>query len=73
MLGNLCLNTRVRRKVTSLLPGKRIEVLVQKVKEFVQYNARVDQVEFEGQEGERTLQNFTLRLMRVVERLEKTT
>ncbi|KAF1971749.1 hypothetical protein BU23DRAFT_535818 [Bimuria novae-zelandiae CBS 107.79] len=71
MLGNLCLNSRVRRRVTSLLPEKQFALLVQKVKEFVQYNQRVDQAEFEGAEGQQTLQNFTLRLMLVVERLEK--
>jgi len=71
MLGNLCLDDRVRRKVTSLLPSKDFNLLVQKVKEFVQYNQRLDQAEFEGAEGQQTLQNFTLRLMLVVERLEK--
>lgn len=71
LLGNLCLNERVRRSVARLLPGNNINLLVQKVKEFVQYNQRVDQAEFEGAEGQQTLQNFTLRLMLVVERLEK--
>ncbi|KAJ4353797.1 uncharacterized protein N0V89_005527 [Didymosphaeria variabile] len=71
MLGNLCLNDRVRRKVISLLPGENMTLLVQKVREFVQYNQRLDQAEFEGAEGQQTLQNFTLRLMLVVERLEK--
>ena len=44
-----------------------------KVKEFVHYNQKLDQYtnEFEGAEGEETLKNFTLRLMLVVERLEK--
>lgn len=71
LLGNLCLNERVRRSVSRLLPGNNINLLVQKVKEFVQYNQRLDQAEFEGAEGQQTLQNFTLRLMLVVERLEK--
>jgi hypothetical protein len=71
LLGNLCLNERVRRSVSCLLPGNDINLLVQKVKEFVQYNQRLDQAEFEGAEGQQTLQNFTLRLMLVVERLEK--
>ncbi|OAG05766.1 uncharacterized protein CC84DRAFT_1186915 [Paraphaeosphaeria sporulosa] len=72
MLGNLCLNTRVRRKVTALLPGNNIDLLVRRVREFVAHNQRLDQVsgEFEGAQGARTLKNFTLRLMRVVERLE---
>lgn len=71
LLGNLCLNERVRRSVACLLPGNDINLLVQKVKEFVQYNQRLDQAEFEGAEGQQTLQNFTLRLMLVVERLER--
>ncbi|KAF2446218.1 hypothetical protein P171DRAFT_519785 [Karstenula rhodostoma CBS 690.94] len=70
LLGNLCLNARVRRRVMARLPGQRMDLLVQKGREFVEYNQRLDQVEFEGAQGQRTLQNFTLRLMRVVERLE---
>lgn len=72
MLGNLCLNAQVRRKVTALLPGKNMELLVRRVREFVAYNQQLDEVsgEFEGAQGARTLKNFTLRLMRVVERLE---
>lgn len=71
LLGNLCLNDEVRRRVAALLPERGIALLVQKVKEFVRYNQQVDQAGFEGAEGEQTLQNFTLRLMLVVERLEK--
>lgn len=73
LLGNLCLNEAVRLKVRAHLPGKRIDVLVQKIKEFVLYNQRVDKMtsQFGGGEGSETLRNFTARLMLVVERLEK--
>lgn len=73
LLGNLCLNGRVRSKVALLLPGQKLEVLVQKIREFVIYNQRLDRYtnDFEGAEGEETLKNFTRRLMLVVERLEQ--
>ncbi|KAF2680153.1 hypothetical protein K458DRAFT_345610 [Lentithecium fluviatile CBS 122367] len=72
LLGNLCLNNTVRAVVCVRLPGKKIDVLVQKVREFVMYNQRVDRLtgQFEGEEGVETLRNFTARLMRVVEGLE---
>jgi len=72
LLGNLCLNTAVRATVQPRLPGRKLDMLVQKVKEFVLYNQRVDRLtgQFEGEEGEETLRNFTARLMRVVEGLE---
>lgn len=73
LLGNLCLNDTVRAKVQSRLPRNKIDILVQKVKEFVLYNQKVDRLagQFEGEEGRETLRNFTMRLMLVVERLEK--
>jgi hypothetical protein len=73
LLGNLCLNTTVRSAVCARLPGKKLDMLIQKVKEFVLYNQRVDRLtrQFEGEEGAETLRNFTARLMRVVEGLEQ--
>lgn len=73
LLGNLCLDPTVRASVQARLPGGRIDMLVQKVREFVLYNQRVDRLtgQFEGAEGEETLRNFTARLMRVVEGLER--
>ncbi|KAF2474363.1 uncharacterized protein BDR25DRAFT_216283 [Lindgomyces ingoldianus] len=74
LLGNLCLNDFVRYKVRSRLPGNKIDMLVDKVREFVQYNERVDNMtkgQFEGDEGRETWQNFTMRLMLVAERLEQ--
>ena len=74
LLGNLCLNDIVRDKVRSRLPNQSIGILIESVKEFVQYHERVDRLnsEFEGQEGRDTWKNYTMRLMLVVERLEKT-
>ncbi|KAF2637840.1 hypothetical protein P280DRAFT_472000 [Massarina eburnea CBS 473.64] len=73
LLGNLCLDTRVRQKVRNKLPDAKIDMLVQKIREFVAYNQRVDRLtgKFDGSEGAETHRNFTHRLMLVVQRLEK--
>jgi hypothetical protein len=73
LLGNLCLNASVRATIQARLPGGNIDMLVRKVREFVLYNQRVDRLtrQFESEEGEETLKNFTARLMRVVEGLER--
>ncbi|KAF2012874.1 hypothetical protein BU24DRAFT_351973, partial [Aaosphaeria arxii CBS 175.79] len=72
LLGNLCLNDHVRYKMRLRLPGQTVELLVEKIKEFVRYNERVDREnnDFGGDEGRATWQNFTKRLLLVVERLE---
>ncbi|KAF2184683.1 hypothetical protein K469DRAFT_633400 [Zopfia rhizophila CBS 207.26] len=74
LLGNLCLNDHVRYKIRSRLPGKKLDVLVAAIKEFIHYNEKVDRDtkgQFDGDEGKETWRNFTMRLMAVVERLEK--
>ncbi len=73
LLGNLCLNDVVRYKVRSRLPGRKMDMLVESVKEFVRYNERVDREtkQFQGEEGRETWRMFTMRLLLVVERLEK--
>lgn len=73
LLGNLCLNDEVRSKIRSRLPGQKNDMLVQKVREFIDYNQRVDRIagQFEGEEGRETVRRFTERLMRVVEGLER--
>lgn len=72
-LGNLCLNDAVRRRVRSRLPGQKLDILVDKVKEFVSFHERVDRMtnQFEGAEGREVSQNYTRRLMQVVRRLEQ--
>jgi hypothetical protein len=73
LLGNLCLNDMVRSKIRSQLPGGRMDLLVEKVKEFVSFHERVDRMteQFAGEEGRQVSQNYTRRLMQVVRRLEQ--
>ena len=74
LLGNFCLNGSIRRRVQSRLPNGKIDMLVDKIREFILYNQRVDRAtnQFEGDEGRETWQTFTKRLMLVVEKLQKT-
>ena len=73
LLGNLCLNSIVRSKIRTHLPGQRLDILINKIKEFVRFHEHVDRKakQFEGEEGQETWQNYTTRLMLVVEKLEK--
>ena len=73
LLGNLCLNDMVRRRVCMHLPGRKIDTLVESVREFIRYNEEVDRktTQFQGDEGRETWRMFTMRLLLVVERLEK--
>ncbi|KAF1947101.1 hypothetical protein EJ02DRAFT_392951 [Clathrospora elynae] len=73
LLGNLCLNASVRSKIRALLPKKRLDLLINKIKEFVRVHEHVDSTtdQFEGAEGQETYQNYTARLLLVVEKLEK--
>ncbi|KAF2128516.1 hypothetical protein P153DRAFT_342306 [Dothidotthia symphoricarpi CBS 119687] len=73
LLGNLCLNDSVRGKIQAQLPGQQLSALVEKIKEFVRYHeaAHRKAEQFEGEEGQETWQNYTARLMVVVEKLEK--
>ena len=72
LLGNLCLNRVIRAKVRGRLPGQKIDLLIEKVKEFVSYHERAERLtnRFEGEEGRETSRNYTKRLMKVVERLQ---
>ena len=72
LLGNLCLDATVHGKVGARLPNGRMDVLVQKIREFIRYNQTVDRLtgRFEGREGEQTHRNFTQRLASVVDRLD---
>ncbi|CBY01039.1 hypothetical protein IAQ61_011935 [Plenodomus lingam] len=74
LLGNLCLNDSTRSKVCAQLPDQRLGVLITKIREFVQYHEHVDgkTEQYEGAEGRETWQNYTARLMLVVEKLERT-
>ncbi|KAI4681554.1 hypothetical protein J4E81_009913 [Alternaria sp. BMP 2799] len=72
LLGNLSLNDQIRAKVRTLLPNKRLDTLVDSIKEFVRVHQHVDQKagNLEGTEGQEALQSYTARLMLVVERLQ---
>lgn len=73
LLGNLCLNRSIRAKVRAELPDQRLDMLIDKIKEFVQYHEHVDSKtkEYQGTQGRETWQNYTARLLLVVEKLER--
>ncbi|KAF1839047.1 hypothetical protein BDW02DRAFT_626626 [Decorospora gaudefroyi] len=75
LLGNLCLNNSIRSKIRALLPNQRLHTLIDGIKDFVRVHEHVDSKteDFEGAEGQETLQTYTARLLHVVERLEKAT
>jgi hypothetical protein len=72
LLGNLSLNNMIRAKVRTRLPNKRLDTLVESIKDFVRVHQHVDQKaeDFEGAEGQAALQSYTARLMSVVEKLQ---
>lgn len=73
LLGNLCLNAPMRTKIRAQLPHQQLDILIDKIKEFVRFHEHVDRKagRFEGEEGQETWQNYTARLMLVVEKLQK--
>jgi len=73
LLGNMCLNMSVRSKIRARLPDEQLDMLIEQIREFVQYHERVDSTakDYEGGEGQETWQHYTARLMLVVEKLEK--
>ncbi|RMZ73194.1 wings apart [Pyrenophora seminiperda CCB06] len=75
LIGNLCLDERIRATVRVRLPNKRLDSLVDSIKEFVRVHEHVDRKveDFEGAEGQEALQTYTTRLMHVVERLQSAT
>lgn len=72
MLGNMCLNTSIKYKIQAHLPNQRLTTLTDKIKEFVQVHEHANRKakQYEGDEGQETWQNYTTRIMHVVERLE---
>jgi hypothetical protein len=73
LLGNLCLNESVQAKIRAQLPGRHLSILVDKIKEFVQVHEHANRKakQYEGEEGQETWQNYTARIMVVVEQLER--
>jgi hypothetical protein len=72
LLGNLCLNKGVRSRICKLLPEQRLDFLIDKIKEFVHFHEQIasKSKQYEGAEGQETWQNYTARLLHVVEKLE---
>lgn len=72
LLGNLCLSDSVRSQICMLLPDQQLTMLIDSIKEFVRVHEHVDRKahDFEGTEGQEASQNYTARLMHVVERLQ---
>ena len=69
LLGNLCQNDQVLRKIQSKLPNRRLHILINAVEEFIQYHQKVDRDMFDGDEGGEISINYTERLQSVVDRL----
>jgi len=72
LLGNMCLNEATKSKICAQLPNQSLTVLVEKIKEFLHVHEQANRKakQFEGQEGQETWQNYTARIMQVVEHLE---
>lgn len=73
LLGMLCLNTAVRSRIQALLPNQRLHLLLQNMREFARIHEHVDKKtasRFEGPEGQETLNNYYVRIMHVVKKLE---
>jgi hypothetical protein len=73
LLGNMCLNDSIKSMVRAQLPGRQLNTLVDKIKEFVQVHEHANRKakHFEGEEGQDTWRNYTARIMLVVEELER--
>lgn len=73
LLGNMCLNTAMKRRIRTHLPDQELTTLVEKIKEFVSVHEHANRKakQFEGAEGQETWQNYTARIMLVVKQLEE--
>jgi hypothetical protein len=73
LLGMLCLNTTARSKVRALLPDQQLHLLLQNMRVFARIHETVDEKtanRFEGPEGQEALNNYYVRIMHVVKKLE---
>lgn len=72
LLGNLCLNRRVKQQVCAQLPGATLRPLSDAVGEFLHYHKKVDD-QFQSADGDdATAQDgFTARLQMMVDRLNE--
>jgi hypothetical protein len=69
LLGNLCQNDRVRRKIQSKLPGGSLSTLVNAVDEFTKFHQIVDRDIPDSEEGREMYSTFTARLQIVADKL----
>jgi hypothetical protein len=73
LLGMLCLNTTVRSKIRALLPGQQLHLLLDNMRVFARIHETVDErtaKRFESPEGQEALNNYYVRIMHVVKKLE---
>ncbi|KAL6708169.1 hypothetical protein ACN47E_003353 [Coniothyrium glycines] len=72
LLGNLCLNKTVRAKIQTAMPGQQLDLIVNKIKEFIQFHEHVDNKakQDDRADSQEIWQNYTARIMHVVENLE---
>ncbi|KAL1650581.1 hypothetical protein SLS61_005830 [Didymella pomorum] len=73
LLGMLCLNTAVRSKIRALLPGEQLHLLLDNMRVFARIHETVDEKtakRLEGPEGQEALNNYYVRIMHVVKKLE---
>lgn len=71
LLGNICLNEVIRSDTRALLPGRSLTVLVHEIQEFIRIHEQVNRraKQYEGEEGQQTWQEYTARLLLVVDKL----
>ncbi|CZT21605.1 uncharacterized protein RCC_07469 [Ramularia collo-cygni] len=69
VLANLCRYRETRHIIASRLPGKKLERLVEAVHEFVLHHQKVDNLNFEGEEGTAVWSSFTEKLNGILSRL----
>lgn len=73
LLGMLCLNAAARSKIQALLPSQQLSLLLQNMRVFARIHETVDEKtasRFEGPEGQEALNNYYVRIMLVVQKLE---
>lgn len=73
LLGMLCLNDTVRSKIRALLPDHQLHLLLDNMRVFARIHETVDEKtaqRFEGPEGQEALNNYYVRIMHVVKKLE---
>lgn len=71
LLGWLCLNSAIKARISSRLPGHSLKQLLDAVEEFLQYHRRVDRAMIRGDGEDDARVNFVGRLQSHVDDLKK--